>query len=207
MGKTADLEERELKRNNILKAALKIFSKKGYSTTALDEVAQEAGIAKGTLYLYFKDKEDLFCSSLLNFIENLAAYLKSHINDEMNPLEVLESIAFYELKFFSKNRDFFGIFQTILHENLLCSHEKLFALLLQKKRDLIDYEVQVVERGKRQGLIRKDIDTEDIVSGFDGILTNVIHQFGNMGAFRPPEDVEGKVRSIMKVLFEGIRKW
>jgi AcrR family transcriptional regulator len=205
MGKEMDLNERELKRSNIMNAALKIFSKKGYGTTALDEVAQEAGIAKGTLYLYFRDKEDLFCSTLLNFVENLADYLKSHINEKMGPLEILESIAFNELNFFSQNKDCFGIFQTILHENLLFSHEKLFTLLLQKKRDLINYEVQVVEKGKKEGLIRKDIDTEDIVISFDGILTNAIHQFGSMGVFTPPEDVLGKTHSMMKVLFNGIR--
>ena len=44
------------KRNTIIRASLRVFARKGYETTALDEVAREAGLAKGTLYLYFKDK-------------------------------------------------------------------------------------------------------------------------------------------------------
>ena len=51
---------REIKRQRILDAALKLFARKGFEATALEEVARGARLAKGTLYLYFKDKEDLY---------------------------------------------------------------------------------------------------------------------------------------------------
>lgn len=51
MIKGDDDEKREQKRNKIMQAALKVFSRKGYSPAALEEVAREASIAKGTLYL------------------------------------------------------------------------------------------------------------------------------------------------------------
>ncbi len=204
MVKQTGLVEREQKRKNIMKAALKIFSQKGYSPAALDEVAQEAGIAKGTLYLYFKDKEDLFCSTILNVIDDLANFLREHIDEKMDPIQILESIAYHQLQFFSKNRDVYGIFQTLINDNLLCSHKKLFSLLLEKKQELIDYETSIVERGKRKGVIRSDLKTEDIVISFDGIVTNAIRQLGIEANFDSPIDVEGRARSIMKVLFEGI---
>jgi len=204
MVKQTGLDEREQKRRNIMKAALKVFSQKGYNPAALDEVAQEAGIAKGTLYLYFKDKEDLFCNTILNVIDNLADFLKENINERMNPIQILESIAYHQLQFFSQNRDVYGIFQTLINDNLLCSHKKLFSLLLEKKQELIDYETSIVERGKRKGVIRSDLKTEDIVLSFDGIVTNAIRQLGIEANFTSPIDVEGRARSIMKVLLEGI---
>lgn len=204
MVKQTGLDEREQKRENIMKAALKIFSQKGFSPAALDEVAQEAGIAKGTLYLYFKDKEDLFCSTILNVIDDLANFLREHIDEKMGPIQVLESIAYHQLQFFSQNRDVYGIFQTLINDNLLCSHKRLFSLLLEKKQELIDYETSIVERGKRKGVIRSDLKTEDIVISFDGIVTNAIRQLGIEANFASPIEVEGRARSIMKVLLEGI---
>lgn len=56
----ASVEENKLrKRNRILEAACELFSSKGINTTAIDEVVKKAGVAKGTFYLYFRDKYDL----------------------------------------------------------------------------------------------------------------------------------------------------
>jgi TetR/AcrR family fatty acid metabolism transcriptional regulator len=204
MGKISDLVEKEYKRRKILNAALKIFSRKGYGTAAIDEVAQEAGIAKGTLYLYFRDKEDLFCSTILYFVDNFAEYLKKHVDGNAGPVDILKSIAYHELRFFSQNSDFFGIFRIFIHENIVCKHEELFKILMEKKKQLLNYEIELVERGRKEGIFRRDISTEDIVVCFDGMLTNTIHQFGSICAFAPPKDVDVKVLSLMKIFMHGI---
>jgi len=57
--------EKQQKRNHIIDAAEKLFFKKGYANTSMDEVAEEAEFSKGALYIYFKDKEDLYLA--INF--------------------------------------------------------------------------------------------------------------------------------------------
>ena len=57
--------EKQQKRNHIIDAAEKLFFKKGYTNTSMDQVAEEAEFSKGALYLYFKDKEDLYLA--INF--------------------------------------------------------------------------------------------------------------------------------------------
>ena len=52
--------EKQQKRNHIIDAAERLFFRKGYSNTSMDEVAEEAEYSKGALYIYFKDKEDLY---------------------------------------------------------------------------------------------------------------------------------------------------
>ena len=74
--------EKDAKRRAILSAAIRCFGEKGYDGTTLDEVGRRAEVAKGTLYLYFKSKADLFASLLLKqgfdvFIETLQSELKS----------------------------------------------------------------------------------------------------------------------------------
>jgi AcrR family transcriptional regulator len=62
----------ERKRAAILDAARTVFSRQGYSGAAVDDVAAEAGIAKGTLYLYFKSKEELYIAALTRDLSDLA---------------------------------------------------------------------------------------------------------------------------------------
>lgn len=57
-------EKNEAKRQSILDAALRVFAAKGFAATRMDEVARDAGVAKGTIYIHFKDKEDLFAAIL-----------------------------------------------------------------------------------------------------------------------------------------------
>ena len=187
-----------------MQAAIKVFSRKGYSPAALDEVAKGAGIAKGTLYLYFQDKEDLFYSTIMHVIDNLSLLLQEKLDEKNSPVKILEDLAFYQLQYFSQNRDFFGIFQTILNDNLLVNHKKLFNMLLKKKNDLIDYECKIVEKGKVEGLIRKDIETLDIVNCFDGMVEATIKQVGYLEKASTDYDVSSRIKSIMKIFLEGV---
>src|SRR6266550_2802235 len=56
----------------ICAAALEVFAEKGFAAARLDEIARRAGVSKGTLYLYFKDKEDLFRAVVRMFLAGFA---------------------------------------------------------------------------------------------------------------------------------------
>lgn len=187
-----------------MNAALKIFSTKGYSPAVLDEVAREAGIAKGTLYLYFQDKEDLFCSTIMNVIDKLIGLMREKIDDALSPVQILRDIAFLQLSFFSQNREFFRIFQTLHNDLLLCSHKQLFQRLMERRQELIDYEYEVVERAKRKGLVRKDIDTAEVVHCYEGM---VMYSIKEMGCCETPTRVlnlEKKISVLMKIFLQGV---
>ncbi len=62
--------ESEDRRRQIIKAALACFTRKGYNKTTMDDIVVESGLSKGTLYWYFKSKEDLFQSAVLSFFED-----------------------------------------------------------------------------------------------------------------------------------------
>jgi TetR/AcrR family fatty acid metabolism transcriptional regulator len=198
------VKEKEGKRQKIMQAAIKIFSRKGYNPAAIDEVAKGAGIAKGTLYLYFQDKEDLFYSTIMYVLANLRLLLEEKIDEKDTPIKILEDLAFYQLSYFSQNRDFFGIFQTILNDNLLVNHKKIFDMLSKKKKELIDYESMIVERGKAEGFVRSDIETVDIVNSFDGMVMATVEQVCYFESENPDFDVNSRIQSIMKIFLEGV---
>jgi AcrR family transcriptional regulator len=205
MAKSEDEEKREQKRMSIMKAALKVFSKKGYSPAALDEVAREAQIAKGTLYLYFKDKQDLFSSTILHVIDNLANRMIEDLDESMKPLEVLRTVAHIELNYFASNTEFFGLIHTAMSGNLLGDHKNLITKINERRQELVSFLMDVIERAKEDELIRKDIDTEEIVYSYLGMIESAMDQMGFVKC-EPSLDVSKKVDTVMQILFEGIRK-
>ena len=203
MPRIEDVERKEQKRRLIMQAALKVFSKKGYSPTALDEIAQEAGIAKGTLYLYFKDKEDLVSSTLIYVLDDLKYRMIEAIPENLPAVETLKRIALFMFQYFVENNEFYNIYLTILNYNLVSNYTSLFERMIARKKELYDFECQLVEEAKKQGHIREDMATMDIVMAFDGIVMNVIDQmffYKGDDAFDP----QNKTEMVMQLFLEGV---
>lgn len=80
--------------SEILAAALKIFAEKGFAATKLDDIAKEAGVSKGTLYLYFESKEFLFKSLINEFVLPQISRAQELANDHKGPVkEFLQELA------------------------------------------------------------------------------------------------------------------
>jgi len=90
----AERQEREKaqKREAIINAAEKIFFAKGYENTTMDEIAEEAEYSKGTIYLYFKNKEDLYLAISARSAEIFYEILKEEIDKGKNGKEKLDGI-------------------------------------------------------------------------------------------------------------------
>jgi AcrR family transcriptional regulator len=77
--------EKERRRQQIIVAAKRVFSKKGYNRSTIEDIAQEAELSPGTLYLYFKNKEELFASLSLRILQYLLIRLKEvRVDTESN---------------------------------------------------------------------------------------------------------------------------
>jgi AcrR family transcriptional regulator len=85
-------EEKRERREMILEAAKKRFQRFGYSKTTMDEIAGDAGISKGTIYLYFENKEDIFNELLASEALEMERYLYRKVKDEASVLRQLELI-------------------------------------------------------------------------------------------------------------------
>lgn len=77
------------RRTAILEAALAVFSEHGFAAARLDDVAQKAGVAKGTLYLYFPDKEALFEALLLSLAQPVLQRIKALSSDASQPAGIV----------------------------------------------------------------------------------------------------------------------
>jgi AcrR family transcriptional regulator len=102
--------DRLLREEDFLLAARKLFAEKGYHTTSMEEIARQAEYATGTLYRYFKDKEDLYTSLLEREAQVLldqAEELIAHCPDSFTRLKTVIQV---QVEFYEQHHDFFRLF-------------------------------------------------------------------------------------------------
>ena len=110
--------DQQIRKNDMLSAAEKLFAEKGYYSTNVEDIAKTAEYAVGTLYLYFKSKEDIYLALLEKKAEELYEKIKSAIESVSTdkPLEKLYVLVRSELSYFEENKDFFLIYMDTRHE-------------------------------------------------------------------------------------------
>src|SRR3979409_1582850 len=105
-------EAGELRRLAILQAARTVFASQGYADTVVDDIAAEAGIGKGTLYLYFPSKEQIYLAALLEDARNLNRLTRDGIAAAATWQEKLRAYMDVKLQYFEAHQDFVRIYMT-----------------------------------------------------------------------------------------------
>ena len=85
--------EKERRRQQIMVAAKKVFTEKGFSKATMDDIANEAELSPGTIYLYFKNKEELYASLSLRILQYLQIRVEHVLNTpDLNPEQKLDAM-------------------------------------------------------------------------------------------------------------------
>jgi AcrR family transcriptional regulator len=100
----------ERKRTAILDAARAVFSRQGYAATAVNDLAEAAGIAKGTLYLYFESKEDLYLAALARDLADLSARARTEMARAQTFREKVGAFLSVRVEYAKAHEDFLRIY-------------------------------------------------------------------------------------------------
>ena len=125
------------KKQEILEAASRVFAEKEFHQVLIDEVAGGAGVGKGTVYRYFRTKEELYFETILQAFDGLARTLESAVSREASPASRLERIARESLQFSWERRHFFSLLQNderrfAMREGELKERREKIMALIQK---------------------------------------------------------------------------
>ena len=101
------------RRDAIVAAALAEFSEKGFAAARLDDIAKRAGVAKGTIYLYFRDREELVEKTFETAIGELHKRLDAALDSDGTFEERLRAVMTAQLGFFNENREFFRLYHSL----------------------------------------------------------------------------------------------
>jgi len=107
----------EDKHKRILQAAIKVFAKNGFYNSKVSEIAQEAGVADGTIYLYFKNKDDILISLFEEEMEKIIQNMKQEIGKEEDLLKKLKMFAVVQLNSKKENPDLAAIMEVELRQS------------------------------------------------------------------------------------------
>jgi AcrR family transcriptional regulator len=140
------------KRTSILEAARTVFSRKAYADAAVDDVAEHAHIAKGTLYLYFKSKEDLYLAALVSDLRAMSADARGKMESASGFREKLRAFFAVRLDYCRSHENFLRIY--LAEYGTMFLRAPLNRELHQLVRENIRYVAQVVEEAIGSGEIR-----------------------------------------------------
>ena len=157
------------KRRQILDGAVVVFAQKGYFAARISDIARAAGIADGTIYLYFKNKEDIVVSLFGDVLERHLARAVEEIARARTPREKLLAIARHQLAALSERRDVAILFQTELRQWTLLS--RISSHELRRYFELLS---KIVEDGQKRGDFRKEIPRNVVVRAFFGALDELV---------------------------------
>jgi AcrR family transcriptional regulator len=172
---TSKTFDREEKRNHLLETASQVFGQQGYTNTRVSDIAERAGVAKGTVYEYFSSKEDLFFDVFKWFNVGVRESVNQVIAEHTSPRDRLVAILRLSGEIIVDHRELFPMMNVDLWVILRSSEPgkrfaKEFGEQYHSYRVLV---ADIIRDGQRCGEFRTDADPDSIatllISTFDGL--------------------------------------
>jgi TetR/AcrR family fatty acid metabolism transcriptional regulator len=158
------------KRRRILEAAVHVFARKGYFAARVSDVARKAGVADGTIYLYFRGKEDLLVRLFDEVMSEHVEKAREAVRALPSAPEKLRAIAGRHLGVLGANRDLAAVFQVELRQSTRFM-ERFTASWLRGYFDLLD---EVIADGQREGTLRPDLNRKLAAKVLFGALDETV---------------------------------
>ena len=160
-------EYKEIARNKIIMAAVKVFTEKGYHGATMDGIAKEVGVSKATLYTYFKSKEDILKIIWISSNQTLIDIQKSF--EGLDYLEVLEAV----YKMMSESE---GLHLSFEMTALSSHNENIKKLNKEVYNEKLEGLKTFLEDQQNKGKIRDDLDTSMLAQILTGLYTDAATQ-------------------------------
>lgn len=162
-------------RKNIAEAAQRLFAEKGIESTSMNEIAKESGYSKATLYVYFKDKEELVGVLVLESMQKLYDYLSKTLEDTENVSE-----CFYKIcNAFVDYQEEYPFYFELLLKAINVDFETTRFFPEEKETFLVGERINALliaffEKGIERGIIRGDLDILPTIFALWGMISGVI---------------------------------
>jgi len=183
----------------ILNAAEQAFTKKGLDQTRMDDIAEETGLSKGTLYLYFKSKDDLIIAILDRIFEGVFKQLDARKDNNLSAAEAISQFTEEAIRDYKMMLRLMPIAYEFLA--LAFRNKTVQKALKQYFRHYMDVLVPIIQRGIDSGEFRQ-VEAQEVAIAAGAIYegTVLLWVYDNSLV-----DIERHIRSSMKLLLEGIQ--
>lgn len=161
------MAEKNQKKNDILSAAKSLFKEKGFHNTKMDEIAANAGVGKGTLYEYYKNKQDIFDEACIAKIINIKEKIENISNKNITFKQKLIEI-FYNKKNSMECEDV-TIDGILSYKNNIS--DNVVKAMMNNISEIYKILEKIIDQGKSEGVVTKDIPSEIIACSVVGTMS------------------------------------
>ena len=158
------------KYQRILDAAVAVFAEKGFFTSRIADIADRADVADGTVYLYFKNKDEILRTAINTAFDGFMSLARTELKKLADPAERLRRLAFLHLEAMGSNRNLAVVFQMELRQSARFlsefSHQHMIEYL-QLVRDAIT-------AGQAEGIFRREMSDKYAANCFFGALDEMV---------------------------------
>ena len=182
----------------IINAATKIFAKKGFFQAKVSEIAKEAKVADGTIYLYFENKDSILISLFEEQMKRVLDDMREEISKEKDALKKIERFALNHLKLIEQNKDVAEIIQVELRQ----SSKFMKEYKNEKFAEYLNLIGDIIQEGQEKGIFKKDIIPGIAKRAFFGALDEM-SRFWVLSS-RRKYDIETAAKQISEYFLSGL---
>src|SRR5512136_3061599 len=146
------MPKKKVKRQVIIDAAIEVFSRNGFQSSTIFQIARRANVAEGTIYQYFKNKEDLFFSIPVEKTREFCAGLELHLQGMAGPFNKIRKFIWYYLYFFKTNPEYGRILMLEMRVSRTFVKTKTYSFLRKSTSEILE----IIREGQEEGVIRTD---------------------------------------------------
>jgi len=157
------------KYDRILEAALAVFAEKGFFVSRISDIADRANVADGTVYLYFKNKDEILATAITTAFETFMNNARTELEEITDPVERLRRLARLHLEALGGNRNAAIVFQMELRQSTRLSEFS--------HQHLVEYFSLVraaIQQGQQCGVFRKGLPEKIAANCFFGALDEMV---------------------------------
>ena len=182
----------------IINAATKIFAKKGFFQAKVSEIAKEAKVADGTIYLYFENKDSILISLFEEQMRRVLDDMRQEISKETDAVKKIEKFALNHLKLIEQNKDVAEIIQVELRQ----SSKFMKEYKNEKFAEYLNLIGDIIQEGQEKGIFRKDVIPGIAKRAFFGALDEM-SRFWVLSS-RRKYDIETAAKQISGYFLSGL---
>ncbi len=201
--------EKEYRRRTIIDAAEKVFFSKGFEVATMQDIANEADLSKGTLYLYFKTKNEVCLAIYLRSLKIISSYLEKIIEEKDDAIEKI--LNFYKVfnLFIGEQPAYYMAILNYRQHGTHCSEDsKILKACIQQNAVINSQLINIIEEGKTRGSIKDDVESANISrliwNNRTGILSNSVLIETDI-ASETIQQGKDAIRYFFKLMIEAIR--
>jgi len=199
--------EKKSRKNAILKAARGLFFENGFRPVTVESIAKKAELSKGSIYLYFKSKEEIYTQILLSDIDKFHQNFKDILHNSTSASEAITRFAMIYVDLFLNDRELFRILMTfMLHTNAMNLPEDLNNHIIKSTNRNINTIEEIFSYGIERGEFSHTINLRLSRNAFWGLLNGIIslHLFTGTESKRA-EVIHSTIKAGLEIYIRGLK--